>query len=201
MLIKIPEHHLRGIARDKNPYWESLGLTPNEAKDVDPHYKRALKGFIAHNRVTGPHRFFEVRIVNNKPLIDVLHQNWWEHPAFMDKVYWMFQRPSIILLEDQRSYPLYVLEPMECWRIQNIIFKLTGKPTNGDPRTAFVVPVDCCQLAWTETKAGISEHIHYRPKLALTQAQIDKESTRKLEVEKVLENSMDLSDILPDSIT
>lgn len=196
MLIQIPEHGLPGVARDKNQYWETLGLTPNEAKDLDPRYQRALEAFTQHNKLTGPHRFFEVRIVRNRPLIDALTQNWWEHPRFMERIYWMFQRPMVIYLSDLTQYPLYVLEPMECLRVWNTFRRELRANPAGDPRTAFVVPVDCCELAWTETKGGVSEHIHYRPKQAPTQEQLDAEGRKKAEIDRLLEEAIDLSQVL-----
>jgi hypothetical protein len=195
-LIKIPENNLTGVAKDKNPYWEERGITPNEARDLDSRYQRALKGFARHNKLTGPHRFFEVRIVRNRPAVDVLTQNWWEHPKFMDRVYWMFQRPMIIYLEDYSAYQLYVLEPMECLRVLNIFRRDFGNNPLGDPRTAFVVPVECCQLAWTETKGGYSEHIHYRPKIAPTQQQIDAEEEKKKKIAKILDGAIDISKVI-----
>lgn len=196
MLIKTPEHNLTGVAKDKNQYWETLGLTPNEARDSDPRYQRALQAFTRHNNLTGPHRFFEVRIVRNRPLIDALTQNWWEHPRFMDRCYWMFQRPMIIYLEDYSPYQLYVLEPMECLRVWNTFRRELGSNPLGDPRTAFVVPVDCCELAWTETKGGYSEHIHYRPKIAPTQEQVDQAEQKQQQVEKILGQAVDISQVM-----
>lgn len=195
MKIRTTENNLTGVAKWKNADWETCGKTPNEAYFEDRDYQRYVDGFALHNGfgLGKSHKFFEVRIISDKPSViySVTKSDmWYTAPFIMDRVFWMFQKPIEGRI-DNRPYTYYVLEPKECIRVIRLFKQYTGQNL-ADGLNAFVVPTECCQLAWTETSAGVSDHLHWRPEVVKTQEQIDKEEQLNAETKKILDTAFDI---------
>jgi len=188
--------YTKGISKYKNEHWEKLGLTPNELLETDSSYKNLIKTFARWNRLSGPHRFFEVRITQkNTSVLYQANRKWWDHPRFMDHCFWMFQRPLVETI-DGCPYSYWVLEPFECQRVWKILISDLGQsiPDKQVFRSGLAIPCECGTLAWTETVNGYSEHIHHRPKIEPTQAEIDREMLIQEGSERILDRAMDLSE-------
>lgn len=190
-LILTRENNFTGVDRFKNPYWVDSKYTPNEKYFYDHQYHRFVDKFCKLNRIPGRPRFFEVRLIRRKTVIE-LRKYWWDESYWMDKVFWVFQKPDYTI-EESKHYGWYALEPMECLRVINKTRQLTGleKPFK-DLRVALIVPEECVQLCWEETLGGYSEHIHHREVVAKSQAQLDAEKEREVKVEKILETAEDI---------
>lgn len=189
-LIKIAQNNLEGVAKWKNEYWETRGITPNEALELDPDYARLVKTFGRHNHLLGPYKFFEVRIIKQRATIGLSGQrNWWDHPLFMDHVFWMFQKPYLDQ-EDGEFVSCYALEPFECIRVWKAIEQ---QPNEERLAGAWIVPVECCQIAWHETKEGYSEHIHHRPEIVPTQADLDRQGELERASKELLDQAQDIN--------
>jgi hypothetical protein len=179
MLIKVSDNNREGVSRFKNPIWEQRGITPNEAYAQDPEYRALAHNHKRHNGFKSPMRWVEARVVDEKisPLVLNRYDQWYQDPVWMEQVFWVYAEP-LTHFTDGEPYQYYCLEAFECYRVYTTnAIKYNGKP-NRDPRTGFIVPVECCHLAWTETSAGISDHIHHRPDAVKSQEQIDFESNR-----------------------
>jgi hypothetical protein len=199
-MIRKSENNLSGVSRWKNETWELSGRTPNEAYLEDVNYQKYVDGFASHNGLGASriHKFFEVRIVSDTPSIIfsvTKSQMWYRAPFIMDRVFWMFQKPIEGRI-DNAPYTYYVLEPLECVRVTQLFHQYTGQNL-ADGLNAFVVPTECCQIAWTETSAGVSDHLHWRPEIVKTQEQIDKEEHLNAETQKILDTAFDVD---PDTI-
>lgn len=195
MLINVRRNALTGVSRDKNEYWEKRNITPNEAYQTDSAYQNLIRNFASYHKIKGPFRFFEVRIIAARPsLICTGTIDWWDDPEFMDKCFWMFQTPMYEYPEGKEPYGYYYLEPFECRRVLNVGIRKHQivNPTRNTMRQAFVVPIECCQLAWTETSGGYSDHLHHRPEILKTQEQLDREKLLDLEADKLLESAEDI---------
>ena len=180
-IVRVSENSLKGVSKWKNEEWERTKTTPNEAYRFNADYKKYVDGFANINRVSGPHKFFEIRIVNRASLLHLparfQSRNWFENPNFMDRCFWVFHKP-VEERVDGKPFLVYVLEPKECIRVHRISNERLGIPfpKGAEQMRAFVVPVDSCIQAWTETANGVSEHIHYRPEAIKTQQEIDREA-------------------------
>jgi hypothetical protein len=189
--------YTKGVQKYKNEWWERKGMTPNELYETDSGYRDSVVGqFAKWNRLSGPHKFFEVRITSKQT--SVLYQanrKWWDHPRFMDHCFWMFQRPLVETIDGQ-PYSYRVLEPFECARVWRILINDLGQavPHKQVFRSGLAIPVECCTLAWTETVNGFSEHIHHRPTYEPTQAELDRQAMIKQGGDALLERAMNLSD-------
>lgn len=184
------------VRKWKNEYWESRGITPNEALELDPRYRKLVREFAVHNGVYSPYKFFEVRIVNALPsVVYDKAMKWWTHKMLMDRVFWMFQKPRYDFREGKEPYGYYTLEPFECVRVWQVgcAHLNVNIPTKTLLRKAFTVPIECCQIAWTETSNGFSDHIHHRPEKVETQADIDRRLSIKAAADKLLECSEDIN--------
>lgn len=167
--------------------WDDCPYTPNQAYSQIQEYRDYVTGFALHNEYPKPHKFFQIRIVNQTPLVtSTTSMNWWDSPQFMDKIFWAFQKPVSDRI-DNDFYTYYALEPVECARVYLKLME-TGKPLKSS-MNGFVVPCDCCVLAWTETSAGISDHLHPDPEKVVTQEELD--AKRKLDEDalKILDES------------
>jgi hypothetical protein len=188
VLIKVPTE------KDKNPYWEKRGITPNEAYELDGGYQRLVTQFKLYNGIQSPCRFLEIRIIKRQTLVDATGQiRWWDDTLFMDKVFWAFQSPAVDYVDD-KPYSFYVLEPYECQRVLNLGWAKYGRPPVNDLKAAFFVPVECCQHAWNETSAGYSDHLRPRPKRTPSQKDIDRRATQEREGRKLLDRAIDAAD-------
>jgi hypothetical protein len=177
----------KDVRKWKNQFWENKGITPNEAYKLDQQYKDCVRSFKVMHEISGPNRFYEVRIVKQRPSIILTgrdDKHWWDTVGLMDHVFWVFQQP----IYDKRMvepYGFYVLEPMECKRVCQI---LSARYHIKEPEYpgCFIIPTENCVMAWSETANGVSEHIHHRPEFEPTQEQIDKEEADNEAVEQLL---------------
>lgn len=196
-LIKINDNPFTDpIRKWKNPYWEARGETPNEAMEHDPQYRQMVTQFARHNKVSGPFRFFEVRVVSDSPsVIYDKAMKWWTHKDLMDRVFWMFQKPRYDLQEGKEPYGYYTLEPFECSRVWQVGCKTLGVPIPNkmSMRNAFTIPIECCQLAWTETSNGFSDHLHHRPEIVKSQFDLDREQAIKAASAKIIAAGQDIN--------
>lgn len=189
-LIRIGDNALPGIKKDKSVLWESSGYTPNEAMVLIDDYRRIATAFARRNKVASPHRFFEVRIIQEEApsLLHLQSRPWWTHPKVMDRVFWVYQKP-VQELTPEGKVSFYVLEVNECLRVWEIL----GKPKGIDLSAAYIVPVECVSFAWDETVNGQSEHIHWRPEVVQTQEEIDREARLNAEAQKYIDSAFDVS--------
>lgn len=197
MLIRVGDNSYTGVNRYKNKYWVESPHTPNEAYQANPRYKRIVDLFKREHKITGPTKFFEVRIIHQMTSI-AMSSRWWDQPAFMDRVFWVFMQPEYTYGTGE-PYGWYSLEPMECMRVVSAYEMATGnKLTDEEKRKcAYVVPVECVQIAWTETANGTSEHLHHREEIPKPQQQVDKEAKRAEDAVKIIEMAEDFSTTLP----
>lgn len=196
MLVKVPQTQkfTDTVRKWKNEYWEERGITPNEALELDPNYRQLVRSFAIHNEVLPPYKFWEVRIIKQDPSVLVgIHDHWWNDSMFMDHVFWMFQKPRMTRV-DGRPYPCWLLEPFECWRVWNLGCLKFGIPAPGKEllKKGFFVPTECCQLAWTETSNGESDHIHHRPEYEASDDEINYTGELRRKVDDILKESMDI---------
>lgn len=194
-LIRINETGLTGISRNKNYWWEKANETPNEAFNRDPKYRQMAQQFYKnYKEQTGlkkPFRWVEVRILNQPKLIITGRKDWYEDPVWCESVFWVWQTPVVQEI-DGRLYSYHVLEPLECFRVCDVRFSRHGvMPRNGIP--AYVVPTECCDMAWNETSGGFSDHLRHRPDPVPTQEMIERKAIKDAAAEKLLKNSVDIS--------
>lgn len=164
------------VRKWKNPYWERKMQTPNEAFQTDSRYRELVRLFKSQHNIESPNRFYEVRIIKQKPSIIFSggKDYWWDTSGLMDHVFWVFQQP-LYDKSETKPYGFYVLEPYECKRISRF---LSEKHHINEPEYpgCYVIPTENCVKAWTETVNGYSEHIHHREEVVPTQEQVDKEA-------------------------
>jgi hypothetical protein len=186
-MLLIPEKH-----PVKNPYWQHL--TPNEAFEKDRQYETIATAFAKKGEVVGPYKFFEVRIIGGSSMLSLeASSRWWDDPMFMERIFWVYQKPVYFYPSGQQHWGAYALEFYEAQRVVQAATKKFGyNPFDEHPN--LLVPIDCVQLAWNETSNGISDHCRYRAKVEPTQAEIDREGRIQEEVKKITENLEDISD-------
>lgn len=194
MLVQVAKNGLRGLAKYKNEYWEQRGITPNEANELEPRYRALSRNYARQNGVPGPYKFFEVRIVNANCIFGLrARTNWWNDPEWMDRVFWMYQKPVMFFIDEERV-PFYTLEPFEGWRVWNVGAHRHGMTISENHlKQAWHVPVDCCQVAWEETSAGISDHLHHRPDFVPTQEDIDRRALIEHESAEIMKEAEDIN--------
>lgn len=191
MLINTRESNgFTDVRKHKSGYWEKRNLTPNEAAYSDVPYRCLLKQFKKLENVTSANRFFEVRIVKQKPSHLMIHPSthWWDQPGLMDHVFWVFQTPIFANKPGDEPYGVYILEPMECKRIARILSERFQVPEPVYPG-CFILPVEITQLAWTETANGYSEHIHHREEHIPTEQELTIKEERKVAYDKMVEDA------------
>lgn len=195
MTIKIPENNLKGVQKWKNAEWENSGTTPNLLIDSSKEYSDYVTWFAAKNRIPGPYKFHEIRVVKQKPqLVFTPTRSWWDDPMFMDRIFWAFMKPVYEMI-DGLPYSYYALEPKECVRVIKLGWSKFGIQPVSDLQAAFIIPVECCELAMNERAAGVSEHLHTHliPIKVETQEEVDKRAQRDAEVARLSELITDIS--------
>lgn len=205
-LIHIPQNNIHGLLRSKSKFWEQkINRTPNEAIKQDTRYQDFVRKFKHFHKLPVDNKWFEIRVIGagQSPIITLsrspLNRNWWEDSLFMDQVYWVFQKPVPIMIKNEPVF-FYALEPMENLRCLNAYFHRYHREM-ADQRTALFVAVEACAMAWDETTNGISDHIHYRPEVVKTQAELDNEHKRKLEAEKLLSEAIPLEQVVSEKVS
>ena len=184
----------------KNPIWEYY--TPNELYESDilsygklgMSYLDFLSAWKKMNQVRGKPDFFEVRIVDGKTQ-EKIHDSraWWRQPEFMDKIFWVWQRPEALMVGDDR-YFVYMLEPLEAARVVETAKERLGHNPFESDMPALYVPVECCVLAWTETSNGYSDHGRHRPEHVPTQQEVDENALAEIRADQLLGEAIDIVD-------
>lgn len=192
-LIRINDTGLKGISRDKNRWIEESGQTPNELFNTDTKYRlRAQKYYKVYKSIglKKPFRWVEIRLIDRPKLVITSRRDWYEDPIFRDKCFWVWQAPVVQEI-DGVPYSYHLLEPLECLRVSDERFRKHGIVPKGHP--LYIVPVECCHMAWTETSAGYSDHIHHRPEVRKSQKQIEKEAKRAEDSKKLIKLADDFT--------
>lgn len=184
----------------KNPVWAHY--TPNEFFESDilsiGALKMAYADFIPQwkmlNSVGGKNTWFEIRIVKSQAKVEISDRAaWWRQPEFMDKIFWVFQQPTPMVIDGHRLF-CYVLEPFEGMRVAEVGLDKLGYPPFESDAPALFIPVDCTQVAWTETSNGFSDHGRPREEKVLTLEQQEKQEQTQEEVKKILNEIQDVGE-------
>lgn len=175
----------------KNPRWSTI--TPNQLFKSDLTYATKMLQWTTANNLPPPKNFFEVRIVKQQSILD-LHQSnrWWDDPLFMDKVFWVIQKPLSFKM-GFATFQAYALEYFECLRIVDIAKAKFGKNPFGHPEPSLCIPCDVVELAWDETTNGYSDHLRPVAENIKSQQRVDKDSTEREEIDKILATIEDVS--------
>lgn len=145
----------------KNRHWQIQ--TPNEKYFYSDSYQAQVSKYAVKNGVPVEGKFVEVRVVKQASKLDLEGSTrWWDHPVWMDKVFWVFRRP-LNFYPDGKNYQCYLLEPLESRRVVTKAIELLGHNPFQEIEPGIVIPVDVCQqVLLAETSGGISDHIRYR---------------------------------------
>jgi len=183
----------------KNPAWEVY--TPNELYESEilslgklgQSYQDFISAWKKKNKIGGKNNWFEVRITRAGTQ-EKIHDSraWWRQKEFMDRIFWVFQHPDYMIIGGER-YFVYTLEPLESLRVVNVAINKFGYNPFGAHIPVLNVPVECCQLAWTETSNGYSDHGRPREEKIPTQEEIEKDKILEEKVDKLLGEELDLS--------
>lgn len=180
----------------KNPFWADQ--TPNELYTQNDTYRDMVDEFIRFHQIPGTGRFIEVRITREKETIEILQgERWWDDPLFMEKVFWVFDKPLLTKVKDDGpmgfvNFQSYFLEPFECQRVNEVgRYKFGYPPFPAD--AAIMIPVTCATMAWDETSAGLSDHIRYRPEVELTDLEQQLVGAHKEEIANIQKTLVDVS--------
>lgn len=150
-------------------------LTPNEYYQQNADYRNLIRNWAKHNDIPKWSKCFEVRLVNQKSRLSIEQSSrWWDQPEFMDKRFWVYARPVKLFPDGPEKEPLacYALEFHECQRVKDVaVAKLGYNPffeygpdghAQVNEAPSLLVPVDCCEIAWEDTKAGFATNIRER---------------------------------------
>lgn len=190
----------------KNPVWQNK--TPPELHEHEilsiGHLGHSYADFITawkrKHDIDRANRWFEVRIIKEKTEEGVDNRRaWWTQPEFMDKIFWVFQAPVDMTVSGKRMF-CYILEPFEAMRVALTGQEKKGVPVFDSQDPALYLPVECTQLAWTETSNGYSDHNREREHKILTAEEREEELKTKEEVEKIIESVVELTDDQADRI-
>lgn len=194
MLLKTKTHPT------KNPVWKHY--TPNELYESDVlsngHLGLEYSTFVpiwkqgAH--VIGRNAWFEVRITKSQTGIEIGDRKaWWRQPEFMDHIFWVFQQPQFVDI-DKTRYFCYTLEPFEGQRVAQVGEEKLGYNPFEHPFPSLFLPVECTEIAWTETSNGNSDHGRPREETVKTAEEIESELQTAEEVTKILEEIQDVTE-------
>jgi hypothetical protein len=182
----------------KNPVWAHY--TPNELYDSDilsnthlgMEYSTFLPMWKLNKSVTGRNAWFEVRITKSKAEVEIGDRSaWWRQPEFMDKIFWVFQQPQWFEMDKKRFF-CYNLEPFEGQRVAQVgEDKLGYNPFEG-PFPALHIPVECTEMAWSETSNGYSDHGRPREEEHLTAQEKEDALETEHDVAKILSEIQDV---------
>lgn len=173
-------------APERNPIWALR--TPNEAYEQELGYSELVDEFAKKHRVP-PAKFFEVRCIGSK-----LYKNdtwWYDDPYWADKIFWVYQKPLNFYPPGEERWQAWALEPLEHMRIHQVHRQMDGSsPYAADQ--LFLLPCDAGQICWTETSAGVSDHVQYRPEVTPTQEQVDYELGLQETVDKIMSEAVEI---------
>ena len=172
----------------RNPAWTVS--TPNELYKTSPEYQDVVASFRRAFDIKTIN-FLEVRITQRTSSKLSLANRWWDDPYFMEKIFWVFDKPYLVQ-NPQGFFQAYYLEPLEYERVQQAGFERFGNRPFADD-DAIMVPCDCCNITWDETSAGISDHIRYRPEEKPTQEEQDFKEIRKEEIREIQKDIVEIS--------
>lgn len=154
---------------EKNPAWTHI--TPNERYQFDEQYQALVDMFAAKYRVSKGN-FFEVR-VHSRAVVG--NDEWWfEDALWMDKVFWVFQKPLRFFPPGEEPWQAWALEPLEHVRVHETMMQVEGRDPYANDQL-FLLPCHAGSIAWEETSGGFADNIRYRPEYVPTQQEIDKE--------------------------
>lgn len=172
----------------KNPVWEIR--TPNEAYRDDLSYSELVDFFLRKNGLPGNPTFFQIRVT--KPSI-VAGEGWWyEEAVFVDKIFWVVQKPLRFFPEGEPPWQGWVLEPLEHLRVHKAVSDDKGNSPY-PPDQLFIIPCDAAHLAWEETSNGYSDHIEWRPDTLPTQQEVDRNGHIQTIADNLLKEGIDIT--------
>jgi len=177
---------------EKHPKW-SGNYTPNVAYQKDRTYRETVDTWCASKRIGGPGKTFEVRIVKSSSKLDVPHTaNWWNNPLFMEKIFWVYQKP--LSVKHKNDYvQLYCLEFFENIRVRVMAERELGYNPWEEEVPSLCVPSECVELCWEDTVGGQSAHCRDKFDPDPTQEEIEKED-QLMEIAKgIQKNLVDVS--------
>jgi hypothetical protein len=177
----------------KNPKWAG-NITPNTEYDSSPQYRTIADNFGKKAEAKGPYKFKEVRPVSLRSVLTLDESaRWWNDPEWMDKVFWVYNKP-ISFLENGRWYQTYLLEFFESQRVLEGAFRKFGKNIFDDPFPCLLIPCDVVQVCMWEFAAGVSEHKRESIAPVPTQQEIEKEAQIQEHVKELEKNIVDISE-------
>lgn len=162
MLIITQERPLRC------PEWEDY--TPNEAMEIYPPYRRALKKWALESDIPWTDRLVEVRVTKQESRFKMNRSSrWWDDPLWMDKLFWIFHKPIQLFPYGNEPMSCYALEFFECQRIlRSAVDKFGYNPftrineqgeLESDWQPSLFIPCECVEIAWTDTQGGYATNI------------------------------------------
>lgn len=179
------------VMPEKNLHW--LYETPNTKLERDSKYRTFCKDWKKRFRVSGTLKFAEMRIVKTKSSNIEWEQGWWEDSMFMDKLFWVYLKPTPVLVGDIPARVFY-LEPYECMRVVANYITRDGYNKLESYSPALVLPEDVVSQAWNETSNGISDHIREHTIEPLTQEDQDRDGEFQEFKERVLSTARAVSE-------
>lgn len=185
---------------EKNQLYVGQNPTPNEMwRELSPigtcHRKHIKQWYRENNLPHPPKRWFEVRVVNFYS--DATERGmWWESPLFMDKVFWVDQKPYSEMVGGQ-LVQFYILDFYECQRVRGILMEEQGQEPFVKDDPSLLIPISCTQICWEETSAGTSEHIRDRGYRELSPEQ---KIAEEIEMEAIEEASKRIINLDPEDV-
>lgn len=177
----------------KHPKWAG-NITPNTEFEKNPHYQRVAVQFAQKAEAKGPYKFKEVRPIKLRSVLTLEEsQRWWNDPQWMDKVFWVYNRP-ISFFDNGKWFQTYLLEFYESQRILEGSLRKFGKNIFGDPFPCLLIPCDVVQVCLWEFAAGVSEHRRESIEPVPTQEQIEKEQRIEERAKEIAKTLHDISD-------
>ena len=138
--------------------YEWFDTTPGEECHFNQKYRFMSRRFCEKNHIDSFDRFLKVRIVREKGRYSI-PDAWWRESPWQDQVFWCYQTPVPLYHKANQITPYlcYALEAFECKRVRQYELDRWGnsKFAIGD---SLIVPCDCCDQCWDETRGGISDH-------------------------------------------
>ena len=175
---------------DKNPIW--YNQTPNELYETNSFYQELVNQWCRINDLrVKPYRWIEIRVISERTTrpIDV-NSRWWANSLFMEKVFWVFNRPIKIFNGEKKDdfMMFYALETFECEAVAEKYKQTFMKTPFREAYPSLLLPVECCEQCFWDMEGGYSRHIRPRVDIAQTQAEKDEEGRKQKEIKEHLKN-------------